>query len=585
MKSGATLSANSASENVTPVQPIVFIDGVPEPRLAVVSYTAESPLDMRSIVLDAGEALTRPRLLRRWQQAHAIVAQPMRLADEQVRWQILGQGAIDSGERTSAAGRAHRHLTLHDRWTKRLADRLAWTWWSEADGALVAQTAGRMQTGSAGNRSHQRFSFTGREVFVLREAGEPWLLGEALATVNAWAQLNLSLDLLPAKVKRAPLIQAVDLGMPLGTILRRLLEPYGLFVQREILRDGETVIEWRAIRDGAHSRTVHLSRLPTDTTTTGHAKAIAGDELRSAAEPWVARGAGWRVESTFDLVPGWHPTLAGASDAMYARSTSDDFVRYGKVYRYWVLNEDGRFSDAPYEQGPAFDLATFFGEGNLRAQALPFRPCVTRDEAGEPKPAIVEVSTDEGDNWQQYPGRATVAEHRAAVYLDDDELPSAFFTAVKAGEARVRVTASLQNPQPVEVVRWRGNPFAGANPPRVFEVGEVFRFQRVASSSIHAPAIAAGELEATELDSRQAMQQWLVERLHEQAGKEMGTGSQLRLTLAGTWLALRPGDRLHYADETHGPALGEAQPPAAIQSLRLRFDRATTELDLRHASQ
>ncbi|MEX0654518.1 MAG: hypothetical protein WD534_04860 [Phycisphaeraceae bacterium] len=580
MNSGATLPALQARADHALPWPVVFVDGVPDARLAVVSYIADAPLDVRTITLNAASAVVRPALRRHWQHARAIVAQPMRLVDDQVRWVVLGEGVIGDDERTSAEERERRQLTLHDAWAVRLSRRLEQLWWVRADDVLVAQPTGRMQPGSPGNRSGHTFRFAGRDVHVLEQTGEPWRLADALATLSAWAQLDLSLALLPAEVADAPLTQTVDLTAPVGEALTRLLEPYDLVVQREAVLESDTVIERRAVRPAMHGRVVQPAS-PRDDQPVGHLVSLDRDAPAPAAQPWIARADGWRVESTFDLVPGWHPDSEGAADADYDRTASDDFARYANAYRYWVLNEDGRFSVPPYERGPAFDLATFFGEGDLRPQALPLRPCLTLDDAGEPRPPVVEVSTDAGQTWAQYPGQVRLAEHRAAVYLDDDALPVAFLTAAQAGDARLRVTASLQSPRPVEVVRWRGNPFAGTRPPRVFDLGATFRFERVASSSIHHPQVETGELEARQSAPHVALRQWLAERLREPARSASADAGRSRLTLAGTWLTVRPGDRMAGEGETVESTGAAARPNAVVQRIRCRLDRAVTELDLR----
>jgi hypothetical protein len=163
--------------------------------------------------------------------------------------------------------------------------------------------------------------------------------------------------------------------------------------------------------------------------------------------------------------------------------------------------------------------------------------------------------------------------NRAGVYLEDATLPSAFLTAAQNGEARVRVTASLQSPTPVRLRRWQGNPFAGRRPAKVFDLTQGYRFQRVADSSIHRTSIEAGTLLADEVDDREALHRWLVERL-QQASDGPGDG-EAKLTLSGAWPMLRPGDHLRHAGgaETtlHHTAQAVAQYGAVIQALTVSF--------------
>jgi hypothetical protein len=290
------------------------------------------------------------------------------------------------------------------------------------------------------------------------------------------------------------------------------------------------------------------------------------------ARAWIARAGGAQVESTFPLVPGWDPALEGESDAAYERGSAA-FATYVNAYRLWALNEDGRFTGPPFSRGPAHDLAALFGEPFVRSRTLRFGSCLTLDDGGARRQPIVEVSLDSGATWSTFAGAAVVQMDRAAVYLDDVVLPPAFLAAAKANAARVRVTATLRSPNPLETLRWQGNPFRGVGEPRVFELGDAFEVRRVSTGSIHHAAVRSGSLVADEIDQLRKMDAWLMHRQERErlAGDEARRGT---LELAGLWPLVRAGDRLRNAgasnrDPFHRSELADSN-QAVVRSVRLR---------------
>ena len=185
---------------------------------------------------------------------------------------------------------------------------------------------------------------------------------------------------------------------------------------------------------------------------------------------------------------------------------------------------------------------------------------MTLDDTGQPRAPVVEFSTDDGSTWSQYPGAAVVHAQRAAVYLADDTLPSAFLTAAQNGNAKVRVTASLRNPQPVRAARWQGNAFAGHRPPRVLTVEDAFAFRRVGSGSIYHAQVQSGALDADEADDSRALETWLVRRMREAERRGFASlEGRGRLDLAGAWPWVRVGDRIQEAGGPMRTADGRAE--------------------------
>ena len=447
MNALASLPAATPTLTRPRVEPVVFIDGCLEPRLQPQYVTYRGPLDRRDGIVRSDWTVS-PNVEMRWQHGRAELALPQRLSDQQPRWVILAAGSLQRVDEHETAGQRDKRFYLREDWSQVLDQTPATIPWVSPTGALIAEPEGTFALGRAANRSTQRYSIAGQSAYVFQRAGQPWTVGSALETLSAIGGLGLSLHLLPPDVARASLNQTLKLDQPIGDLLNTVLEAHGLVIQRSLDYQAGRLRERRAVRPLQHGRAVSV-RWPNDEQPLSDVMRINSQAPRAAAQPWIAQASPWLIESTFSLVAGWDPALAGESDSEYGRTTSSDFSRYANVYRQWVLNEDGAFTGEPYNRGDPFDLTSFFPNHSPHPQPLRFRACLTLADARQRLPPIVEISTDGGGTWQRYGGEALILQNRAGVYLNDATLPSAFLTAAKNGDARVRVTASLQSPQPV----------------------------------------------------------------------------------------------------------------------------------------
>ncbi len=631
MTAAATVSPMTVPAPLDDPPPVVLIDAVPEPRLIARRYTATGPLDRRSALLAAAdEHLLAPDALAasstgndpepdtrltdrvdRWIDSTATLAIPARLVDDQIRWTVVAHGRLTRSQTRLSTRADDAMLKLTDRWDALLDQTLAAVWWQTDDGLLFDDTRPAvMRTGSGGNRSHQVWPIGGRpSVHVFQEDGQAWTVGAALEAIDALAGLELNLAMIPGDVHNTPLQRAIDLAQPIGDILERLIEPCGLVVQRDLRREAGAVVEHRAVRPIDRGRTVTLA-WARDDQPLGQVLEIDADRPSPAARRWVAEADGWVVESTFVLIGGWDPSLEGEPDSSYSKLNNPGFGPFENVFRLWALNEDGRFSAAPFHRGDPFDLTTFFSEGldpdqapgPVRPRPLRFEPGLTLDDTGARRSAVVEFSLDSGQTWSLYTGPVVVRTDRAGVYLDDVTLDAAYLAAAKAGGARVRVTASLRSPVPVTAQRWSGNPFAGTVPKRRFDVGGAFGFRRVMApqagaepgagagpgapltmaaasiGSIHFNDIINGDLEADEVDQTAALASWLIHMV-DRSGRVPGQdGGRARLDLSGAWPVLRVGDRLVNTAGGGTDAAGRAEAIAAqgaiASSLTVRWGPA-----------
>jgi len=473
-------------------RPVVLLDGVIEPGLSVERIESAGPLDTRRAVLRVSDAYPHVR--------HWIVARPLRLVDDRVRWRVLVAG---HHPRRVDADR----VELDDAWTDALI-RAVTPAAVGRDGRPVTQSGGLL----AATRSDGRYLIGERSVHVLQRRGLPWTVRDALESIAAFAGICLNLRGLPAAIAGAPLVAPIDLALPLRSVLLQVIEPYGLIVTRDLSLDGATLIERMAVRPAPRGRRVR-ARWTRPDQPIGEVLRVTRNKPLPGSQLWVAETRGPIVESTFELVGGWDPALEGESSDTYDRALSADFAAFANVYRRWVLNEDGFYTGAPYERGPAFDLAALFDREPIAPTPLPFLDCVTLDDAGGARDPIVEYSVDAGATWSRWAGRVRVLDDRAGVYLDDATLPGAYLDAALADAARVRVTAALRSPLPVRVRRWKGNPFAGVRPPRRLDLSRLFVFKRIAPGSVHYADVQNGTLTADVRDPSTDMQRWLVDRM------------------------------------------------------------------------
>lgn len=557
-------------------RPVIFINGSPEPRLIVQELEIKGPLDQRTASLRMASSSIGKSLVNRWSQSTTTLLLPNRLVDDQVNWTVLVQGVLVKNDRNLSASSNEILLDLKDAWGRLLDNSLSVAWWQTKDGLLFDSIRpATMKIGDEANRSNLVWSIGGTKVHVFQDGGQAWTVSTAIATISALAHLDLSLKLIPEETGRQRLFEPIDLARSVGDALTKILEAYGLTIQRDIKQESGVVIERRAVRPTNHGRTVRLAWADGQRPL-GQVLRIKADRPAETSQLWIAQAKGWLVESTFILVKGWDPSLENQTDEQYSKLNNADYDTYANVFRLWVLNEDGHYTATPYNQGGAFDLGAFFKQTPVRPQPLRFLPAITLGDTGAGRQPLVEMSVDNGTNWSAYAGPVQIRNDRAAVYLDDTTLSQSFLSAAKSGDARIRVTASLQSPIPVQVRRWWGNPFVNTPSTKLFDLGDVFRFQRIEASSIHHDGIINNTLLADQIDQTSGLNDWLVHRIRQiKSTVEADRPGQASLSLVGAWPLLKAGDRLINTSALGTDAAGRAEAiafrGAIVQSIRCRW--------------
>lgn len=536
MQAAATTSASKFSGVLPALQPVVLMNHHLQPDWHVIEYQCSAPLDERVAIVQRPTSRRDTDEDASLRQAQVTIALPMRLNDNSIRWPVLIDGhVIETTLRDASA-----QLQIHDDWNLRLREHIE-TWWWQVDEHGITSTRGPavLEVGDRANRSPATWTIAGQTCHVLSRSGLSWTVGEALKMVGAIANLRLNLSQVEPGRYHQPLIAPVNLAQPLGPILRELLEPAGLLLQRELFREGTRLTQWRAVRSIQSSRRVRMPRSDAHQPIS-RALRINTHGPAAGARLWSAIAPGWEMESTFILKPAWPTSLQGQAAENYSKN-SPSFTERALVYRSWALNEDNRLPVPHDPHWPEFDASRFFGE-SIAPQTLRFGPCVTLDSLGRRLTPVIEFSIDSGASWSRYPGAILLLPDRAAIHIDDTELDAAYLSAAMSGAARVRITASLRSPNPVRVQQWVGNPFHGTQAPRIIDTGQAFRFRRVDKASIHRALIANGSFSSSAIDETPKMRAWLSRQICSAEMRMPEDTGHATLALSGIWPLLRTGD-------------------------------------------
>ena len=271
-------------------------------------------------------------------------------------------------------------------------------------------------------------------------------------------------------------------GLSAAQALARVCGLAALAVRGSALRDGggaPALVFYRPGRTGPR-RTVRLQPAGQvlDSRRTDLWAGRVEIRRRPARRGILALGSHKVYESTFELQPCWNPYLATYHHRDFVRSESADWPAMADVFRKWVLNEGGQYSDEPHELQP-FDLATVSADDFLLRRPRGLLPCLSRDAAGRSLGIVVEVSCDDGVTWRRHGGPVVADDDECTVFLSEDSLGADYFQAALAGEAKVRVTAAVASDRRLSV-ETPGDPGGGVE---LVEAADA-RWARVHTGSI-----------------------------------------------------------------------------------------------------
>lgn len=528
MHSGATLNSPqvTAAPSRPPVPPLVFVDGMPRTDLAAVDIERRGPLDERraELIVDSHAPSLDPShavWLRQLAGCYVAIVSPVALDGGTSRLRVEVSGRIDRIDDDM--------FSVVDDWSAQL----------DAPNPAIGRSAST--------------------------------LANLFASDGPFASISLSTELLAPAVTCAATPPSVFSAATVRSALDNLCETFGLTVDREAHWVGSGTSETRYLRSIGRARRLSLA-LPNEANPVGSVAQFAADTRPDRPTKFIARADPAIVESTFMLIPGWGDAYENLSDDEYDRAVSSDFQAVANVFRLWVLNEDGSFDGDASDVGALFEV-----HGPFPSVPMRLRPSLTQDGNGRSVGVVIERSIDAGLSWSTVTGRVEVLNDRAGVYLDDDTLDAAWLDAVRSGDARIRVTASLAHPLPLESVRWRGNPLHGSFAEHVIDLGETFAYRAVDTASRFREQIDTGQRTADVIDERSAMAQWLALR----AAEAPPPRGSVRIVLHGIDRAMSIGDRIDDVVAASGEHLpGDLRDATLIVTrIRHRLDRAATELE------
>jgi hypothetical protein len=214
---------------------------------------------------------------------------------------------------------------------------------------------------------------------------------------------------------------------------------------------------------------------------------LKSSRFSPVTERYIGQGDYKVFEATFELVKGWDSSLEGTDYDLFSPSSNPVFFKVKDVYRKWVLNEASDYTEAPFNQGPAFDFANIFGTVNFVKRRRRFWPAITSSEKGKSLGYFLEVSFDDGENWQQYDGAFDNRTDECAIWLSSNRLDVDTWVAALKGVLRFRITAAVVSDERVSCVVNDGQ-VASVVPVRehILTMPSRFKYRKVTAESIFA---------------------------------------------------------------------------------------------------
>ncbi len=280
----------------------------------------------------------------------------------------------------------------------------------------------------------------------------------------------------------------------------------------------------------------------------------------------LALGARRRYEATFELSPGWDPAKQTHRWRDFVRGEAADWPDVSRVYRKWVLNEHARYSGEPWNL-PVHDFSEIDPYAFTALSPRRFLPCISTDEAGQSLGMAVEFRRGGEDQWRRWPGPVWTCEDECAVLLGGDSLPGDFFAAAAAGEAQVRITATVQADARL-IAEVPGDPNL---PTETADFSDRAAWQRVSPLSVF---YGRGDLGVPDERDDADMLAELARRHAEGACEAV----EAHLTLGWPDASFHVGDRVERIDGRAIELAPHADAAPRVRSVRHDFDRLTTEL-------
>lgn len=284
-------------------------------------------------------------------------------------------------------------------------------------------------------------------------------------------------------------------GLSLAEALRRCCDRIGmkLKLMPRIARTGpdQAIVFYKA----GTGRTVELNCQQAgqqfSTSKTNIAALYSRKNFYPVTHRYVGQGDFKVYEATFDLVKAWDPNLEDNDYDKFSPSTNPEFYKVKDVYRKWCLNEAGQYTDAPYNQGDAFDFSKIFLNNNFAQRRRRFHPALTTDKLGRSLGYFLQVSFGDFDqNWWQYLHAFNILLDECGIWLSSDQLDTdTWFTSLQ-DILKFRITASVISDERLTEVVANG-PVNSTAPiiEHLTTAPRQFKYRKVSAQSIFAGSI------------------------------------------------------------------------------------------------
>jgi len=454
---------------------------------------------------------------------------------------------------------------------------------------LGEQVGIRVQTGETGpvTRPVERLRFNtsqdtlaseglavvnGRWTRIFDSSGSArrWTVSDALAYLLA-AHVPADIEV-PNVAELEALTGGIDLGaleLTSLTAAEALMKTAGMAgMALRGARDGKGLVLYRPGRNGRRG-SVRLQ--PAGSRLSVHGSNLWRGGVRSLRRPArrgvLAVGGTRQYESTFELSPGWDASLETARWRDFVRGESGNWQDVRQVYRRWVLNEHGWYDEG--EPGiPTFDFTHVSEADFLFRIPRRFEPCLSGDAGGRSLGIVMEIKCGTGADWRRWTGPVWSSNAECAIYLGGDALPADYFSAAVAGEARVRVTATVSSDRPL-TAEIAGDP----NTPR-----EVLDFSsRAAWRKVHETSVFFSDESLGPPGERDDAE--MLERLAQRHAEALSLATEAELVLGRVDTAWCVGDIVERVDGRELELSGNPQGRPFVRSVRHDFtEQHTTTL-------
>lgn len=553
----------------------VYVDGMRRRDLLAMSWESLPAPLFGKATLAAG---ARPEdLPRRIESLDAlppvgsrVVIQPARNGGLEFRGTIVShQAYLDSSKELLTATAVHE---LHDLLQMAISSSVHRGLYGQLVTMPSAQVRFNSGQGSLCSRQVQQLGGRSARFFSSDPLARAWTVADALAYLLA--------AYVPAQVQTQDLSELESLGgcvelgemdvsgMKVGEAIQAVAHRAGL--QLRAAREGAGLVIYRP---GADGRRFDVRLQPAGSTFSANTSNLWRGDFHIRRRPWrkglLALGQPKRYETTQMLQGGWNPAMQTNRWRDFVRSMSDSWPRRCDVFRKWVLNEHGWYNSSPWNLHVP-NLAAISPQDFRLNGPRKFLPCISTNANQQSLGVVVESRLDAQDQWRQWRGPVWISRDECAIYLGGDALPGEFFQAALAGNAQVRVTATIEADMRI-YAKLDGDPGCGMD---VIDVSGRAAWRKVHSSSqfYNAPGLGKpGERSDMPLLKR------LLASVQQSSGKIV----EADLDLAWIDMSCHVGDLVESIDGRQLNLGIQAQRCASVTAVKHDFIKQITHLEIK----